>query len=693
MSAERHCTKLSFLKKLLIRWFLCVIFVITTLIVLAPVLLRSHGNFILTKMFFQTWSRYYPWIDLTDPTAFKLNAVNVYEQVEPNVTIGIWYTLPSTVQIHHELPTLADHLQRYVVSKDLPIIMYLHGQDGTRATHYRSNHYRVMSSFGNHIIAMDYRGYGDSTGKPTVSGIVADVTHVFNVIRRVCPDNPIVIWGHSMGTGVSLWTAFHLFENKTLVKKPAGLVLEAPFYNLVEALISYPVTRVFKINPYFMKAALDSLAELKLEFPNNEIISFLPLPIIIIHSEDDAIIPYHHAQSLEKYIETNRESDLPPVRLITVPRSAHCGHNHIYSYSKFQEIIEMTDVEPTRQWPRPIRILTKLLVFLSIIYVLSSAISAIILIAYPSMIKHIVFMNFLKTGNDFTQPEMFGEDRVFNFYLDVEPEIRIGVWHYRSPLVRDQSYENDEDYFQKHIASTSSSIPMVIYLHGNAFDRSLFNRRGTCGKLRRELKYDVFMFDYRGFGDSTGSPTEEGLIQDARYVYDWLHNMTNGQRKIYLWGQSLGSAVACQLAARLSDDESKTLAGIVLEAAFINMHQAIRTHYLSLLFQWQPWFTSLTGKALLSTKLGFQTRGHLSSVNCPCVILHADDDYTVPYNHGQQLLQAGIAARDDHRQKRKLLHFTIDMISFHGEGYGHSTIFRAPNLIPALRRVLFEEHI
>ena len=87
-----------------------------------------------------------------------------------------------------------------------------------RATHYRANHYRVMSSFGNHIIAMDYRGYGDSTGKPTVNGVVADVTHVFHVIRRVCPENPIVIWGHSMGTGVSLWTVFHLFENKTRMK-------------------------------------------------------------------------------------------------------------------------------------------------------------------------------------------------------------------------------------------------------------------------------------------------------------------------------------------------------------------------------------------------------------------------------------------------------------------------------------------
>jgi pimeloyl-ACP methyl ester carboxylesterase len=85
---------------------------------------------------------------------------------------------------------------------------------------------------------------------------------------------------------------------------------------------------------------------------------------------------------------------------------------------------------------------------------------------------------------------------------------------------------------------------------------SLWNRRAICKKLREELKYDVFIFDYRGFGDSTGEPTEEGLIRDARYVYDWLHNATNGQRKIYIWGQSLGSAVACQLAARLSDDES-----------------------------------------------------------------------------------------------------------------------------------------
>ena len=73
------------------------------------------------------------------------------------------------------------------------------------------------------------------------------------------------------------------------------------------------------------------------------------------------------------------------------------------------------------------------------------------------------------------------------------------------------------------------------------------------------MKYDVITFDYRGFGDSTGEPTEIGLMKDARFIYDWLNKLSNGQRKIYLWGHSLGSAIACQLGARLSDDQSMIL--------------------------------------------------------------------------------------------------------------------------------------
>ncbi|CAF1027464.1 unnamed protein product [Rotaria sordida] len=353
----------------------------------------------------------------------------------------------------------------------------------------------------------------------------------------------------------------------------------------------------------------------------------------------------------------------------------------------------MTEPSANRCWSKFSTIFIKITLILVSLYILASLALPIILIVYPTSVKHVVFLNILTSGANFTQPEKFGLDRVFNFYLDVEPTVRIGIWHYRSPLVQDQPYTTDEDYFQKHIVSQRSNIPIIIYFHGNAFDRSIFTRRGMCQKLRSELKYDVFTFDYRGYGDSTGEPTEEGLIRDARYVYDWLHNITNGQRKIYIWGQSLGSSIACQLAARLSDDESKSFAGIVMEAPFINIHQALQTHYLSLLFRWQPWFYGLTEKALRISKLSFQTRSHLSNLNCPLVLLHADDDYTIPYEHSKQLLQAGLTIRDDNRSKKKLLHFTIDMISFHHGGYGHSLIYRAPNLIPALKRIIFDEDL
>jgi len=88
---------------------------------------------------------------------------------------------------------------------------------------------------------------------------------------------------------------------------------------------------------------------------------------------------------------------------------------------------------------------------------------------------------------------------------------------------------------------------------------------------------------------------------------------------------------------------------------------------------------------LQRNKLSFDTRTHLTNLNCQCVILHADDDLTVPYIHSKQLLQTGMNARNDHKQKKKLFHFTIDMISFHHEGYGHRLIYKAPKLVSALK--------
>lgn len=128
---------------------------------------------------------------------------------------------------------------------------------------------------------------------------------------------------------------------------------------------------------------------------------------------------------------------------------------------------------------------------------------------------------------------------------------------------------------------------------------ALTHRRELCQRLRNELKYDVIAFDYRGFADSTGESTEKDLVKDAKFIYDWLQKLNNHQRKIYLWGHAFGSAVASQLAAELSQHEGmvlffsesliiilsfsdKNLGGIVMEAPFLNVHQALLTHWISL---------------------------------------------------------------------------------------------------------------
>jgi len=95
----------------------------------------------------------------------------------------------------------------------------------------------------------------------------------------------------------------------------------------------------------------------------------------------------------------------------------------------------------------------------------------------------------------------------------------------------------------------TDSARALIVSHGNAGN---IGDRASMGEfLREEFGINVFMYDYRGFGQSQGRPTEDGLYADIRGAYRWIGDRGFAPEDIYLFGQSLGSAVAIDLAVAL----------------------------------------------------------------------------------------------------------------------------------------------
>ena len=96
--------------------------------------------------------------------------------------------------------------------------------------------------------------------------------------------------------------------------------------------------------------------------------------------------------------------------------------------------------------------------------------------------------------------------------------------------------------------------PTVLFLHGNAATRAFRARVLHYEAYSSRLGANVLAIDYRGFADSTGTPSEQGLITDARASWDWLVQQGAREDDILIVGHSLGTGVASQLAAQLSDD-------------------------------------------------------------------------------------------------------------------------------------------
>jgi len=159
----------------------------------------------------------------------------------------------------------------------------------------------------------------------------------------------------------------------------------------------------------------------------------------------------------------------------------------------------------------------------------------------------------------------------------------------------------------------------VLLLHGNAGNIS---HRFEKLSVLRPLGTDVLMVDYRGYGRSSGQPTEKGTYRDADAAYEYLVQTRKvDPRRLVMYGESLGAAVAVDLASR------QPVGGLVMESAFSSAVEV-----------GQEMFPFLPARLLVRNR--YESVNKIGRVAAPVLILHSRDDELFKWHHPQQLYDA-----------------------------------------------------
>ena len=187
-------------------------------------------------------------------------------------------------------------------------------------------------------------------------------------------------------------------------------------------------------------------------------------------------------------------------------------------------------------------------------------------------------------------------------------------------------------------AATASDQPrwLLIYFPGNGGCR-----RDRCADCRdfTLLGCEVLLFDYRGYGDNGGSPSEEHFAADAEAVWRLAtDDLDYAPANIVLFGESLGGAVATRLAAERAE-AGEPPAALILNSTFASLDETVAWHYPAFPFQFLLWDR-------------FPSVDRIPHVACPVLHFHGTDDDLVPIAHGRRLFAAapktsprGVASR------------------------------------------------
>ncbi|GAB1601410.1 lysophosphatidylserine lipase ABHD12-like [Argonauta hians] len=316
--------------------------------------------------------------------------------------------------------------------------------------------------------------------------------------------------------------------------------------------------------------------------------------------------------------------------------------------------------------------LKSILSVLGVVLLITHGVLPILVWLLPEISNSMIFSNRLTWPPfaNLSDPQYFGMEHTRSFFLKPKRNIQLGVWHTLPEYLQKSGQTFDNQQYEDSLQNSSTNI--IMYLHGNSGTRACGHRVKLYQRFSN-MNYHTISFDYRGFGDSTGIPFEDGVVEDSLFVYNWIKSRVPAEASVVLWGHSLGSGIATKVAKILSDNGTPPTA-LILESPFNNIYEA--TQNLPPFSLYRP-FKPLTTLLLDSVERcgsEFASDKNIKDVISPILIIHAEDDGFIPMKLAVKLYQAGLETRPESSGR-------LEFVPFDGShGYGHKYLHKAPNL-------------
>ncbi|KAK9876848.1 hypothetical protein WA026_015083 [Henosepilachna vigintioctopunctata] len=292
------------------KWILILLIILLALVILAFVVVfivfpLVFMNSIGVQRFFVFWN-----IDVPKNPVFQnpkqygfYGISNFYISSEKYINSSELISLGAYWVPNEKYKDSNETMDEILAKNEFPVVLYNHGVASTRILQVDYGYATLRKMF--HVIAIDYRDFGDSTpAELTEEGVVLDVVHTYNLMKTKTQAD-IYIWGHSLGGGISTHAVKWLKKHQNEI--PAGLIIESSFTCFQDEVYAFPLGKVFSWLPWFEWCVIDPLHRNGFIFNTSSNAEDADCPIMIFHAEDDNVIPFSLGEKNYHQIKSTRK--------------------------------------------------------------------------------------------------------------------------------------------------------------------------------------------------------------------------------------------------------------------------------------------------------------------------------------------------------------------------------------------------